>query len=483
MLKEKDAVIRKATIIFDGFLVSLAFLLAYFLRKHFHAFYKLDIIPSNEVISPNIEFIREYLILFVFAIFLWCFMFYLNGMYRSMRTRRLFEIIWIIIKSCFFASLGLGTIIFLLKLHVVSRVFFVIFTISTFAFILFEKIMLFSFMHYVRKKGRNYRQLLIVGTGKRAADFIEKIQNHQEWGLRIIGAINDDSSRQIERVSDISVIGTLKDLTKILHEQAVDEVIFVIPRSRLSHVESAINECETEGIKATIAVDLFNLKIARSNPTDLDGIPLVSFETTVAKEWELFIKRVIDIIISGTGIVLLSPIFLVVSVLIKLTSPGPVLYRQQRLGLNGRRFLLNKFRTMYQGAHQALSKVGDLNEMNGSDFKKKKIRWITPIGRLLRKFSIDELPQLFNVFLGHMSFVGPRPTVPDEVVLYSCWQRRRFSMKPGITCLWQIKGRNNIGHEEWMKMDLEYLDNWSLWLDFKILIKTIPVVIFGIGAY
>ena len=252
---------------------------------------------------------------------------------------------------------------------------------------------------------------------------------------------------------------------------------------RLNHIENAVNACEIEGIKATIAVDLFDLKIARTHSTDLDGIPLLTFETTVAKEWELFVKMGIDIVISGLGIILLSPILFIVAILVKLSSSGPVLFKQERLGLNGRKFVLYKFRTMYQGAKEILTKVENLKEKDEPDFKKKKVQWITPIGRFIRKFSLDELPQLFNVFAGHMSMVGPRPTPLDEVVQYQPWQRRRLSMRPGITCLWQIRGRNKIGFEEWMKMDLEYLDNWSLLSDFKILIRTIPVVLFGIGAY
>jgi len=191
----------------------------------------------------------------------------------------------------------------------------------------------------------------------------------------------------------------------------------------------------------------------------------------------------IDIIVSGLIIVLLGPILLFVSLLIKLTSPGPVFFKQERLGLNGRKFTLYKFRTMRAGAHRVLSQVTDLDEMTTPEFRTKKTQWITPVGRILRKFSLDELPQFFHVFMGQMSLIGPRPTVPDEVDKYETWQRRRFSMKPGITCLWQVSGRNNIGFTDWMKLDLEYLDNWSLWLDIKIMVKTIPVVLFGIGAY
>ncbi|MBA7716950.1 hypothetical protein ES703_126035 [subsurface metagenome] len=361
--------------------------------------------------------------------------------------------------------------------------FFALLVVASITFLLLEKIAVFSIMRYVRKRGRNYRSLLIVGTGRRAADFINRIQNHPEWGLKIIGAVDDEPGRGVENVKDIKIIGTINDISRILHKHAVDEVIFVVPRLRLNHIENAVNACETEGIKATIAVDLFDLKIARAHQTDIDGIPLLTFETTVAKEWQLYVKRAMDVALSGLGIIILSPLLLIVAVLIKLTSSGSVLYKQQRLGLNGRKFVLNKFRTMYKGAQEILSKVENLNEMDKPDFRKKKIQWISPVGRVLRKFSIDELPQLFDVFAGHMSLIGPRPTVPDEVSLYKSWQRRRFSMKPGITCLWQVNGRNKIDFEEWMKLDLEYLDNWSLWLDFKILIKTIPVVLFGIGAY
>ncbi len=348
---------------------------------------------------------------------------------------------------------------------------------------LLEKIVVFFVMHYVRKQGYNYRRLLIVGTGRRAANFIKKIQSHPEWGLRILGAIDDEPYREVEKVSSVGVIGILKNLPQIIHTYAIDEVVFVVPRSRLNHMENAINACETEGVKATIAVDLFDLKIARSRQTELEGIPLLTFETTVAKESHLFIKRAMDIVISGLGIILVSPLFFVVAVIIKLTSSGPVLFTQKRVGLNGRKFKFYKFRTMYKGAEKKLSELEARNEMGGPIFKMKKDPRITPVGKILRKFSIDELPQLFNVFVGHMSLIGPRPPIPKEVEQYNPWQRRRLSMRPGLTCLWQIKGRNKLSFNEWMKLDLEYLDNWSLRLDFEIMMKTIPVVLFGIGAY
>ena len=281
----------------------------------------------------------------------------------------------------------------------------------------------------------------------------------------------------------MDIIGTLDDIPRILHKDAVDEVFFVVPRSRLSHVEQALRDCEMEGVFTTFSVDLFDTRIARPTVSELDGVPLLRFRTTKISEWQLLVKRLIDLGLSGALILLLGPFLAAIAVLIKVTSKGPVFFKQRRLGLHGRTFVLYKFRTMRQGAQQALCQVGSVAEMDTPEFRARKIRWMTPFGRLMRKFSIDELPQIFNVFLGQMSLVGPRPTVPDEVAKYETWQRRRLSMKPGITCLWQVKGRNNIGFEEWMKLDLEYLDNWSLGLDMKILMKTVPVVLFGIGAY
>jgi exopolysaccharide biosynthesis polyprenyl glycosylphosphotransferase len=388
-----------------------------------------------------------------------------------------------IIKSAFLTGLILSTFVFLFRMGFVSRIFFVFFMMFGSVFLIVERIAVFLIMHYARKRGYNHRRLLIVGTGRRAASIIDKINCHPEWGFKLVGAVNDDPSRKVKMENGTKIIGTIDDFKEILQKDAIDQVIFVVPRSRLSYIENAVNICETLGIKATIAVDLFDLKIAKSNPTELDGIPLITFETTVAKEWQLLIKRGVDVVLSGLSLLIFAPFLIIISILIKLTSSGPIIYKQHRLGLSGRKFELYKFRTMYLGAQQVLSKVNDVREMDKPDFVKKKIQWITPVGRILRKFSLDELPQLFNVFVGHMSLIGPRPTVPDEVALYESWQRRRFSMKPGITCLWQIRGRNKIGFEEWMKMDLEYLDNWSLRLDFKILIKTIPVVLFGTGAY
>jgi exopolysaccharide biosynthesis polyprenyl glycosylphosphotransferase len=468
MLKEKETVLRRFLIFVDSVVISLAFFLAFFFKGMLH--------------EPG-ESLRKYIVILLLAIPLWCLTLYANGIYLSMRTRSYLEILWAITKSAALTFLAMGTAIYFFKHSQTSRLFLLLFATFSFGFILLEKTAVFMSAHYVRRQGLNTRRILIVGTGKRAQEFIKKVDRHPEWGFEILGAIDDEPGRGVHRVGRLGIIGALEDIPRIFHKDAVDEVVFVVPRSRLNSLQDAIHKCETEGVVVTVAVDLFDTLLAKSSVTELDGLPLLHFKTTNAREWELLVKRIFDFMTSGLGILVLAPFFLVTAILIKITSRGPVFFKQARFGLHGRKFTLYKFRTMRTGAHDILSDVTDLDSMTTPEFRHKKTRWITPVGRFLRKFSLDELPQLFNVFIGHMSIVGPRPTVPDEVDKYKTWQRRRFSMKPGITCLWQVNGRNNIAFEDWMKLDLEYLDNWSLWLDAKILFKTIPVVIFGIGAY
>ena len=355
--------------------------------------------------------------------------------------------------------------------------------VLAFIAIVAEKTIIFSGLQYFRKKGFAQRRIIIVGTGKRAASFIQRIKSHPEWGFKILGAIDDEPGRGISEVAGVKVIGNLDIICEILKKEAVDEVMVVIPRSRLNFIEKAVLSCETVGVQVAVAMDLFNLKIARSRHTDLDGIPFVSIETTVAKGWPLIAKRFMDILLSFVGIILGLPIFLIAALAIKITSKGPIFFKQQRVGLNGRKFVLYKFRTMYLGADALRAEMEAKNELDGPAFKMKKDPRVTPVGRVLRKFSIDELPQIFNALAGQMSLIGPRALPTYEVEKIDLWQRRRLSMRPGLTGLWQVNGRNKIDFNTWMQLDLEYLDNWSLWLDIKILAKTIPVALFGRGAY
>jgi exopolysaccharide biosynthesis polyprenyl glycosylphosphotransferase len=483
MLKEKDAVIRKILMAVDTLIVAAAFFISYFIRTHIHTFYKFDLFPYKHIMSEAPWRFSEQFMILIMVAPLWIIFLYQNGTYRSWRQRKMWQIIWIVFKSSVLAVVFAGSFFFIFKIAFVSRIFFVMFGVLGFIGLVGEKIVLMFFMHAARRRGYNYRQILIIGTGRRAENFIRKINGHPEWGLRIFGAVEDEAGRGVERVDGVRVIGDLAAIPDILHRAAIDEVVIVVPRLRLDHMGQAIRDCEIEGVKVTLAVDLFDMKIAKAQQSELDGIPLLSFKTTVPSEWQLLAKRAMDVTISGFMIIGLSPLLLIIALVIKMTSPGPVLFKQERVGLNKRRFTMYKYRTMLTAAQEQLSKVDIYEEIYGTMWKNKKMHYMTPVGKFLRKFSFDELPQLFNVFLGHMSLVGPRPTLPQEVEQYQTWFRRRFSMRPGVTCLWQVSGRRDVQLNTWMQMDLEYLDHWSLWLDVRILLRTIPAVLFGHGAY
>jgi len=482
MLKEHQVLIRRSIMFLDILVIMGAFLLAYNIRINFHLFYRFDLIPASRVVFETVGF-RQHLIAFFPLIPLWVLMLSLSGAYRSFRTISVLKIFWAVIRAVFLTVLVFSSFAFIFKLEFISRIFFTIFIgFSTFLLVL-EKWIVISFSRRARSRGYNYRRLLLVGTGPRAERFIAMLKSHPEWGFKIVGLIDDDMSRVNKHFFGINVIGALRDLADILRRRTIDEVIFIVPRTWLQRIQQSIAICETLGIKASVAADLFDLRIAQAKQDDLGGFPLLSFESTLAKEWQLLLKRAVDLVVSVAGMILILPVFLIVAAVIKFSSKGPIFFRQRRMGLNGRVFTCYKFRSMLKGASKKLDEVKHLNEMDGPVFKIKKDPRITFVGMFLRKISLDELPQLFNIFMGNMSLVGPRPPIPSEVKKYELWQRRRLSMRPGLTCLWQISGRNKISFDRWMELDLQYIDTWSLWLDFKILIKTIPVVAFGIGAH
>jgi len=481
MIKEYEAFLKKIMAFIDVLVVAGSFILAYFLRENIYSYYKLDLFPSR-VVMGGIYPLDKYLWLLLIVLPVWYGLLSFQGLYEFFRTKRFTEIVWIIMKTGFLATLITGTFIFIFKLTYVSRIFIVLFSAISVTSLSLEKAILIQGFRHAGLSENNYKHLLVVGTGRRAGKFIQMVKEHPEWGIKIVGLIDDEPDKIGMEVSRVKVIGLLKDMPDLLHERIVDEVVFIIPRLWLNRIEESILSCEREGIRVSVAVDLFNFKIGKLQATDLGGVPLMQLKTTPGLPWQLFIKRAIDVIVSFLGLVLLAPVFLLIVVAIKLSSPGPVFFKQERNGMNGRKFFLLKFRSMVVGAERMQERLLPLNEMDGPVFKIKDDPRITKIGKFLRKTSMDELPQLINILRGDMSLVGPRPPVPGEVANYETWQRRRLSMRPGLTCFWQIGGRSEICFEDWMKLDLEYIDNWSLLLDLKILLKTIPAVLFGIGA-
>jgi len=467
MLKENISILRKMLIFFNLCLVALAFFLGYAFWGNFQELYPLQDYAGHLPV----------------LIIIWGVLLYFLGMYNSFRIKKIKEILFIVFQAFIFGFLVFSSYLYLFKLQYISR--FLIIIVFVFAALLIsaEKVALILFFRSTRRHGYNFRNILIVGTGERARYFIDLLGKHAEWGLKIVGLVDEDAAKVGEVIDGCKVLGTFKDMPAIIHDNVIDEVMFVVPRSWLGKIDGMMSVCETEGIKVSIAVDYFNLKFARAKQASVGDFPMLSFESTPDKLWQLFMKRLFDIASSGAGLLLLSPLFAFISLVIKKTSKGPVFFKQERCSLNGRKFTLFKFRTMVEGAEEKLAGLKKHNEMNGPAFKMKDDPRITKMGKFLRKFSLDEFPQLWNVFMGDMSLVGPRPPIPEEVTRYDNWQRRRLSMRPGITCLWQAGGRNKIeDFAEWAKLDLDYIDNWSFWLDIKILFRTVPAVLFARGA-
>jgi len=336
----------------------------------------------------------------------------------------------------------------------------------------------------LRLRGHNIKKLLLIGNGPRAEWLAAHVAERTDLGYRLVGYVDEERRLKNRALYTVPWLGHFTDLREVIANEVIDEVFITLPiKSQYSRIEEAITILEEQGIMVHLFSDLFPHKLARSRAWELEGTPLVSLHSGPSVSWRTEAKRIIDLVGSGVLLMLLWPLFLLVAIAIKLDSKGPILFVQERMGYNKRRFRMIKFRTMTVDAEARMKEVEHLNEKDGPVFKIRSDPRITRIGRVLRKLSIDELPQLINVFLGDMSLVGPRPLPMRDVLgLNVAWQKRRFSVKPGLTCLWQVSGRSNLSFEEWMQLDLEYIDRWSLTLDCKILLRTIPAIISAEGA-
>jgi exopolysaccharide biosynthesis polyprenyl glycosylphosphotransferase len=352
----------------------------------------------------------------------------------------------------------------------------------------FSRLALRMMLMSARRSGYNYRFLLVIGANKRAHDVVSRIDARQELGYKIVGFVAENEAAQ-QGWAEMpthrgEVLGLLPDLQTVLKRERVDEMIVCLPvDSRFSDIVTVVQHARDLGVVVRLMPDLQDGSLFKTlHLEEFEGEHVV----TLFREQmllQLLAKRAVDTFVSATALVVLAPLMLAVAALIKVTSPGPVFFAQDRVGMNQRRFRIYKFRSMVIDAEAKKKELAHLNEIaDGPAFKMKNDPRITKIGRFIRKTSIDELPQLFNVLHGEMSLVGPRPPLPEEVKKYEWMFRKRLSVKPGITCVWQISGRSNTTFERWMEMDNEYIENWSIWLDIKILLKTVPAVLLGRGA-
>ena len=359
-----------------------------------------------------------------------------------------------------------------------------VFCLLSFALIVTMRIALRLNLRRLRARGHNVKTLLLVGGGARGRRFAAQMKERQDLGYKLIGYVDGDRAFAAGEIEDAPWLGTFDDLPRILANEVIDEVAIALPiKSQYTQIETAVLLLEEQGITTHLLSDLFPQKLARSQPIDFDGLPIVSMHSVPIFSWRTEAKRIFDLVSAAILLLLVAPALIIAATAIKLDSEGPILFVQERTGLNKRRFRMLKFRTMRRDAESRQEQLEHLNEKTGPIFKIRNDPRITRVGRWLRKTSVDELPQLVNVLLGDMSIVGPRPlSVRDAVRMQLAWQKRRFSVKPGITCLWQVSGRSNLSFEQWMELDLEYIDHWSLGLDASILLRTIPAIVLARGA-
>jgi exopolysaccharide biosynthesis polyprenyl glycosylphosphotransferase len=423
--------------------------------------------------------------IFGLALFICHLVFCMCGLYRSRRLSSIRAESLDLIKATTLSMACFVAIGSIFSIKMITLPFLALFWAASTAALCASRFLLRNLLTRIRAHGRNLRYMLILGTNPRAVEFARRINAKPGRGYRLLGFVDDEWPGLDDfRRTGFSLVSSYVGLAEFLRHNVVDEVAIYLPfGSFYRHSAAVASLCEQHGIIMRFNSDIFDLKGSRWHAEEFDGDHFIATYARASQGWPLLIKRALDIIVSLSLLVLLSPLLIGVAIAISLFSSGPILFLQERIGLNKRRIHVYKFRTMVPDAEKLMAKLESRNELSGPVFKIRNDPRITPLGKFLRRSSMDELPQLLNVLKGNMSLVGPRPLpVRDYEGFNEDWQRRRFSVKPGITCLWQVNGRSGISFDQWMLLDLQYMDEWSLWLDFKILAKTVPAVLKGEGA-
>jgi exopolysaccharide biosynthesis polyprenyl glycosylphosphotransferase len=467
MLRERMHVLKKLIFVADLCIIALAFQLSVIV-SHLRTGARVDIFSGDHLILP--------------AIIIWGAVFWFSPDCYSVRLRKIKDILISSSRAALISSGLFLAFIFAGGYLEEGRFQIVLFTALSAAFIGIFRLLITLLLEYYRSRGYNFQTVLMIGTGIIARNFVDKVVENSRFGLKVSGFVDWERQPHLWRYRDIPCIGDLHNLPELLMNGQIDWVVFAVEKKYLSKIEKSIEICEQMGMQIAVLADFFPMRLAQKRAYTFFDSPLVCYNSGPGQNLAIMTKGFLDRFLAAIGLILASPMMLAATVIVKLTSKGPAIFAQERCGLNGRKFKLYKFRTMVNNADELKRDLIKFNDVDGAAFKMKRDPRITPVGDFLRRTSIDELPQLFNVLRGDMSLVGPRPPLAEEVARFDLWQRRKLSMKPGLTCLWQINGRSDVSFSQWMKLDLEYIDNWSLWEDAKILARTVPAVFKGTGA-
>jgi exopolysaccharide biosynthesis polyprenyl glycosylphosphotransferase len=463
---------RKVRILFglaDVLIVALAFQLAYWTRAGLTLEHQFFLTPSIKTV------------LLGWSAVVWVVLGLWWEVYDRIDAADVRVILRDTFRQCLVGAASLILIEYLLRLDL-SRSFVGLFAACTWVLLSLFRLNAGRVLRIILREFGSAHYVMVVGLGDAALRLGRQIEDAGGYGVQLTGFLSDGSAVNEVELARRYPVRPLAKLPDLLREHIIDEIIFAVDSRRLAELEEIFLLCDEEGVKTRVAVDFFPHVNSQVYLERLGASPLLTFSATPHDEIRLLVKRLTDLLLAGVAAVFLSPLMLLIALLIRLTSPGPAIFRQVRCGLNGRRFVFYKFRSMCQNAEAMRAELEHLSERKLA-MKIPNDPRLTGIGRWLRKFSIDEWPQLWNVLKGDMSLVGPRPALPDEVEQYKRWQRRRLRMRPGLTCLWAVNGRDAVDFETWMKLDMQYIDQWSLALDWKIILQTIPHVVIGKGAH
>ncbi len=469
MLKEQAALFNRLTVVSDLLLVFGSFLLAYNIRSE---------MPSG------LTHFHDYVWILIFVFPVWYLALSYCGLYQSLRRLGFVEIFLRLFRAHLYCGLVLSALILFVDREHFSRGLILIFLLISFLALTVHRVFSKYLLSNVRRRGYNLRHCLIAGTQEKAKEFIGLLEDNQEWGVRVAGFVQIVPGELKEEFCGYKVLGKVEDLIEICKNNLVDEVVFCIPKSHVVDVEAYLQELEKLGITVRLVLDFYELSKYKTDLSVFDNrLPILTFHMKSLDAQQLLAKRLLDIAGSLVGLLVMVLVLPFAAMAIRLEDPGPIFFSQERVGENGRVFRIWKFRSMYVDAEERKRELLDRNEMSGAIFKIKDDPRVTRVGRFLRKTSLDEFPQFWNVLKGEMSLVGTRPPTPDEVSQYDNWHRRRITMKPGITGMWQVSGRNRIeDFDEIVKLDLAYIDTWNIWLDIQILFKTVKTVLARDGS-
>lgn len=477
MQRLQVAALRWNLRLLDGVVVAAAFIGTALVRQGFGALWRVDLVPGARILA-EVTLTNQWH-LGVLALPVWIAALHGAGAYDDVRRMRSDLHFLRVLRGCVTAALLLLTLLFLLQPATpTSRSLLLGFSgVSIFAVFLARRALL---RRLARRDSRPWN-IVIVGHGEDAAPLEEALRRRADWGLRVVGRVTPDDDTGPVR-DGLRILGGLPALADVLVQENAAQV-FVTGRAREPRVLRVVADtCEELGVTLSMDANFLGLRTSRAEVQDFEGWSVLSFSSTPSDGDALVVKRVMDIAGALLALLLASPVLLLVALAIKLEDGGPVFFVQERSGLFGKTFPMLKFRSMATDAERRKAELERLNEMSGPVFKMEHDPRVTRVGRFIRRTSLDEFPQFWNVLRGEMSLVGPRPPLPSEVARYERWQMRRLSMKPGITCIWQVSGRNNVDFDTWMRLDLLYIDTWSLFLDVKLLLRTVPAVLSGSGA-